>query len=357
MIYNLIDELEKRSSHIRGMKLKTELSNSELSEHPFNLATNPDDLDTICCTLDHLISACGLTINDAKSLVRTLTNQRSFYGSYCELRAYGWLHRQGVNFHTQIPLTNVDVLNPNGCKIDGRINKPLIYFDIKAFGFQEYVTERFRSSLEERLPGMTVTIDGSMDLDVTDISEHAFRTIESLATSMKNGGTHQISQLNWTIHVKRSQSVSSSIQEINPYCLAKENRYYPFRSARQFTRNDAFLLVFPYSTAFNRWMGQDFVGSTEITLRSLARRAFMQMCHDQTSASKFDKSVANNVTVADAAKLLSALLFIDLDKETTGWLFLNPRATHRLTKYHMDQIFGFLWPHSLVFDDFGYDNY
>lgn len=357
MIYDLINELEMRSCHIQHMNLKAGLSDAELDEHPFNLASNSDKLDAICATIDHLIENCGLATSEAKSLIRNLTSQRNFYGSYCELRAYGWLQCHGVKFRTQIQLSAVDVLNPHGCKIDGRINIPSIYFDIKAFGFQEYVAEVFRSSLEALLPGMTVTIDGSMDNDVSDINSHAFGTIQSLAATMKNGGVHKIPQLHWTIHVGKPEPVSVSTQEINPYRLAEENRYYPFKGARQFTRNKSFLLIFPYSAAFNRMLGQNFTGSTEITLRSLARRAFMQLSHDQTSARKFDKSVAPNVTIANASKLLSGLLFIDLDKEAAGWLFLNPRATHNLSKDSMDQVFDFNWPQSLSFDDFSYDNY
>ena len=251
----------------------------------------------------------------------------------------------------------MDVLNPQGCKIDGHIKITSTYFDIKAFGFQEYVAEVFRSSLEALLPGMTVTIDGSMDVDVRDINSYAFPTIKTQSASLRNGGSYTISQLNWTIQIKKKQSVSISTQETNPYLLAKRNRYYPFKSARQFTRNEPFLLIFPYSSAFNRWMGQNFAGSTEITLRSLARRAFIQLSHDRTSARQFDGAVASSVTIADASKLLSGLLFIDLDKQASGWLFLNPRATHPLSRYQVEQIFDFDWPQSLAFDDFSYDDY
>ena len=359
MIHDLIGELEKRSKKIQTMDLRTEIPDAKLDKHPFNFANDSDDLDRVANTIDALINTGGLLLSDAKNMVKVLASNRSFYGSYCELRAYGWLYCQGAQFSTQIQLTGADVLNPNGCKIDGRFDHSPVYFDIKAFGFQEHVAESFRTILEKRLPGMTVTIDGSMDVSVKDIEEHAFQHVSTLAETLMTDCHQYISQLNWEIRANLRQPGSISFQEkvINPFRLAEENRYYPFKTACQFTRNAPFLLIFSYSTAFNKMLGLNFVGSTEITLRALARRAFIQLTNDKTPANKFDGKVEPDVSITDAAKLLSGLLFIDLDQEDSGWLFLNPNASNVLTGDEIDKIFGFNWRHSLAFDDFEYDNY
>ena len=61
--------------------------------------------------------------------------------------------------------------------------------------------------------------------------------------------------------------------------------------------------------------------------------------------------------MSDASSLLSALLFINLDVENEARMYLNPRAANRLTHYHVDQIFDFSTPPSLLIDDFAYDDY
>jgi len=52
----------------------------------------------------------------------------------------------------------------------------------------------------------------------------------------------------------------------------------------------------------------------------------MQLTADATCAVKFDHQVGPGVTVGDAARLISVLLFINLDNDE-GLLFLNPRST------------------------------
>ena len=72
--------------------------------------------------------------------------------------------------------------------------------------------------------------------------------------------------------------------------------------------------------------------------------------------STFDSRVARGVSVADAAELLSGLLFINLSNDDSH-LFLNPRAKHQLMKNHAEQIFDFTLPSDLVIDGFAHDDY
>ena len=358
-IHDLIIELEQRSNNIQVMNLRTEIPDAKLGKNASKLANDSDDLDRVGNTIEELIESGTLSYPDAEGMVRDLATNQNFYGNYCELRVYGWLHCRGARFHTQIQLTGTDVLNPNGCVIDGLFDYSQVYFDIKAFGFQEYVVENFRTTLENNLPGMTVTIDGSMDVSVKDIERHAFPQVSALAERLQEGCHQNISQLNWTIRAHPRQSGSISFQEnvINPFRLAKQNRHYPFKAARQFTRKAPFLLIFPYATAFNKALNQNFANSTEITLRALARRAFMQFTKDKTPANRFDGKVKPGVSIADTARLLSGLLFINLDQEDRGWLFLNPRSSNLLTRDKIEIIFDFNPPPSVPIDDFKYDNY
>jgi hypothetical protein len=66
----------------------------------------------------------------------------------------------------------------------------------------------------------------------------------------------------------------------------------------------------------------------------------MQFSRDTTRLDSVSKRVPPNVTLGDASRLLSAIFFVnvwpkDADPTITyvmpSWLYLNPRATHRLT--------------------------
>ena len=270
--------------------------------------------------------------------------------------AYDWLQRQGALFHAQTPVTDKDVLNPNGCILDGRFDIIMAYFDIKAMGFHAYVAEQFRHRLETKLPGFHVTIEGPMDVAAKDIETHAFGIIDRLAQSLKAGGVQSIPQLGWTLRAGPPQKITTAVHTTDPYRLALENRHFPFLDAGQFTRHTPFMLILPYAAQFNHALFTNFAQSTVVTLRSIARRAFIQLTSDTTPAQQFDKKVPSGILLSEASRLLSALLFINIDNDEAA-LFLNPRATHPLTRYHVLQIFDFAPPLSMMIDDFIHDDY
>ncbi len=68
-------------------------------------------------------------------------------------------------------------------------------------------------------------------------------------------------------------------------------------------------------------MYHNFANQTDIFIRSLARRAFMQFSSDQTPVMSFDDRAKPNVTIVEASRLLSAVLFIDVcGNESRVWL-------------------------------------
>jgi hypothetical protein len=184
----------------------------------------------------------------------------------------------------------------------------------------------------------------------------AFRQLAAVTAALAQGGRYQIPQLGWMVRAERPKLVMTGIKTTNPYALAEENRYYPFKTAGQFTRHSPFMLIFAYEAQFNSPLFTNFAASTEITLRSLARRAFMQFSNDATPATSFDAKVAAGARLSEASRLLSALLFINIDAGEAQ-LFLNPRATHRLTRNNVKQLFDFAEPPDLALDDFSHDHY
>ena len=66
---------------------------------------------------------------------------RKTYGAFCELAAYDWLARAGVDFTPQVQMAPTDVLNSNGSTLDGkfaRVGNSAVYFDVKGFGFHAH---------------------------------------------------------------------------------------------------------------------------------------------------------------------------------------------------------------------------
>jgi len=88
----------------------------------------------------------------------------------------------------------------------------------------------------------------------------------------------------------------------------------------------------------------------------MARRTFVQLSTDASPLRNYDAQTSQGTSVAEASKLISGLLFLNL-QEDGGWLFLNPRATHPLTRYDIEQVFDFRIPSGLAIDDFAYDDY
>jgi len=355
-LYELIDELDGRSSNIRRMGLKVVLNDSQLTGKLINLANEPKELDRICRSVDGLMQNAGFSSTDAKQAVCNLLTNRHFYGTFCELCAYDWLERNKAAHTAQVALDSQDVLNPNGCIIDGQFSNYGAYFDIKGFGMQAYLRDIFIQRLQPFATGLSILIDGPLDVAVKDIQKYAFGCIGQLSSKLSKGSTHKISELDWSIKVDAPAKVSMTVHTNDPFKFAEQNRYYPFKTSRQFTRKEPFVLIFPYSSQFNTTLVRNVFNMTDIALRALARRVFIQLTADKSLLDQHDTQTGPGLTVADAAELISALLFINLDDDT-AWLFSNPRARNVLTKYHIEQIFDFTIPINMGIDDFAYDNY
>lgn len=356
-LHALIAELAARSSLIANMNLAASLQDASIMGEPLNLANRPEDLSKAASWVELVVNHGGLPPADAETAVRALLGQRNFYGTYCELGAYGWLAEHGVAYKAQVPLSSTQVLKANGSTIDGQFTVVDAYFDIKGMGFQEYVADLFREKIEVQLNGLLVKLDGPMDVAVKDIDQYAFPQIPALVQALQAGGSAKVHQLGWTVSALPRVGVSMATTTLDPYRLAQENRYFPFKTAGQFTRQIPFVLVFAYASKFNRNLPLNFSGGTDITLRSMARRAFMEHSRNSTPASQLDSSVPAGISLGDASRLLSAMLFINLDCDDDARMFLNPRARHPLQSNHVEQLFDFVPLTFILIDDFAFDDY
>ncbi|MFW2231664.1 hypothetical protein EHH54_16385 [Rhizobium leguminosarum] len=354
--HQLFMALSALSPTIGAMNLISAVPDADLEPSVRNFA-NSADIQKVAGAIEALTAKAGLSMPDATDQVKNVVQERHFYGTFCELAAYDWFARNGVEFNAQVNLGRADVLNPRGCAIDGEFTAVNAYFDIKGFGMQAYLMKLFREALRASVPDLFVTIDGPMDVGIKDIETYAFGQLSRTIPSLKQGAIVKIAQLGWTIRVQApTKRIIMSEHTDDPYVFAENNRYYTLKTSRQFTRNAPFVMVFPYAARFNNMLSLNPFEGTDIALRALARRTFLQLHSDTSSLSAYDKQTAPGLTVADASKLLSAMLFVNVDKDD-GWLFLNPRATHKFTKNHVEHIFDFTIPVGLGIDDFRNDDY
>jgi len=299
-------------------------------------------------------------LEEAKNLLKGISS-RNTYGRFSELAAYDWLMRNDLKITTQVKMPSRDILGKNDATVDGTIDRCGIYFDIKAFGLHGYLAGRLKERLERELPGEVVLIENTWDVSV-DQFDALLKNPSSLVQTLGQQRRAQSGDLHFRLEKPSPVSVSSFT--VSPYRLAKENATYPFLSANQFTRNSPFLLIF----VIHRWFNQsvifnDFAGLDSVFTRALARRAFMQFTNDSSPLNAICKKVGNTATTSDAAKLLSAIIFVNawpedapLDRPTMpSSIYSNPRATHPLNSVQV-ALLRSSNPHIYV-DDFVDDDY
>lgn len=353
--HSLIQTMEARSPVLVGLYLKNELSDEPLSGQLGELAQDLARINAIADTFEMLATGNGAQQTAVRTLAKGLLTTRHFYGSLCEVAAYGWLQLAGVDFLVQVPRSGSEVLNPNGTDVDGTIPLLDVDFDIKAFGLEVYLAGLFRAELEFSLK-TKVSLEGSMDVGVKVIEHSLFREKQRVIAELKSVGRSKIAALGWTFRVQAGP-VHVSVTEANPFRSAEENRYYAFKTARQFSQTRPFILILAHSFRFNSTLSVNFANSTDVALRSLARRTFLQFRSSPQLVTDFDDG-ATPIPLSDAAALVSGMLFIDIDDPHGGRLFLNPAAKHPVTRYHADQIFDFKAQHCCrLIDDFEYDVY
>jgi hypothetical protein len=357
-----IAKLAAKSSAIGEMKLESDLDDAALDTDAFNLANCDAHCDVIVRAIDELLRNGSSSKKQTRSLLRRLI-ARETYGAFAELSAYDWLIRCHAQFVTQVDMTPSEVLGTKGSTLDGKIEWGSTYFDVKAFGSNGRLAQQLQEKLQAVFPNEQVLVGSSWDLSFESFSK-LLASASDVAKQLRT--THFFQKGRLRIYLKAKQQVTVSSRRVEPYRLAKENALFPFVDAKQFTRNHPFILILVVHPWFNAGsISSDFAGVDTIFTRSLARRAFMQFSADSTRLDSVAKHVPADVTLADASQLLSAIFFINVwpkeaDPTITyvmpSWLYLNPRAIHRLTHASL-ALFRSSNPQGTIIDDFADDDY
>jgi hypothetical protein len=354
-----IGQLASQSSAIAAMQLDLRIKNADLDTDAFNLANDPPHTNLIVRAAESLRTSEASSAQDTLTLLTDIIC-RDTYGKFCELAAYDWLMRCQLKITTQIKLAPSDILGANDAIIDGLVDHCGFYFDIKAFGFHGHLAKRLKERLESELPGEHIFLEESWDLSI-DLFSQLIKDARNIARELKTKRFKKIGPLH--IQAKAPEPVNVSGRIVSPYLLAKENATYPFRSANQFTRNAPFILIFVIHPWFNdSAIFNNFGGGDIAFARAFTRRAFMQFTHDSQPLRTVCNEVGADITFSDAAKLLSAVIFVNawpdghkLDRETMpSAVYLNPRASHPIG--YRASLFRSINPNILI-EDFVHDDY
>ena len=363
-LHGWIDKLAAVSSVIPNMHLKVDLNNADLDTDAFNLANCDAYCRLIARAIDELVARGFSSKESARDLLSCLI-KRHTYDAFAEIAAYDWLTRCSVSIKTQVSMAPGDVLGAQGSTLDGKIvhNDDGTYFDVKAFGANGRLAQRLKERLEKEFPFEQVLVEESWDLSFETFQE-LIASASGIARELKQIRTVQKGRL--CIRLEAQKPVTVSSHEGDPYCLARENALFPYKDAQQFARNRPFILIYVMHPWFNSgWIRSDPYGVDTAFTRSLARRAFMQFSIDSTPLNTICEKVPSDVTLADASRLLSAMFFVNvwpLDADPAiirpmpSWLYLNPRATHQLSRLTVNLLCANN-PVCTHVDDFANDNY
>jgi len=287
-----------------------------------------------------------------EKILKDLTS-RNTYGAFSELSAYGFLLDANIPFQSQVPMNGNSVLNCNGSDLDGvmDLGSP-VFFDVKAFGLNEYLVQELKAKLSFNFPSSFVAIGGSSDLGVNDLNILLGKGLQELVSDLAKNCRTNRGALEISIEPKRQ--VQCAISSADPYALAENHADYVFRFAKQFVRQHPFILVF----VIHPWLGgnrlhSNFAGDTTVFTRSFARRSFMQYSFDNNTK-------VMGVTRAIASKLLSGILFVNswpkpLNGKHRGWLYLNPYAANPISQMSRNMLLENTA--NVYFDNFEHDAY
>ncbi len=358
-----LTQLAALSSNIETINL-TECKDADADLGVDALFLANDDVHTrfIANAIEKLCSSEASSLKEAKKLIRDIMSIKT-YGAFSELAAYDWLLRNGLKITTQVYMHARDILGINGAHLDGKIDGFGTYFDVKGFGFPGHLAARLKKRLESELPGEVVLIENTWDVSVYQF-EDLLNNPASLLQTLNQQRSAHIGDL--FIRLEKPSPVIISRRTVSPYRLAKENATYPFLRANQLTRDSPFILIFVVHPWFNQSaISHDFHGVDGAFTRALARRAFMQLTNDSSALNAICKKVGNTVTFSDAAKALSAIIFLnawpkdaplELDlPPVRSSIYLNPRASHPLSGVQLD-LLRLDDPHIRI-DDFVDDDY
>jgi hypothetical protein len=228
--HDWIGKLAAESDLIAEMQLETVLRNATqpLNPHAFKLANSDAHCNLVTRAIRALVDCSSKKI--ARNLLCNLI-ERNTYGAFAELAAYDWLIRCHLRIAPQVALTATDVLGTNGSTLDGKLEHADTYFEVKAFSNWR-LAQRLKERLQQEFPNEQVLIEESWDTSFEGFQKLIEEDAPTIVAELKQNQMVRKGRMHIRLEAKKPVTVTS--HRIDPYHLAKENAFYPFRDARKF---------------------------------------------------------------------------------------------------------------------------
>lgn len=306
-------------------------------------------------------------LSQKKKLLSEIYNSKSGNdGKIYEVLVYEWLIEQGISYSIQPSIKSSECLKQNDYDADGVIEDCI--FDVKTFGITLPNINRLQEKLNKLCPkeysAYYITISGNLDI-ANDILTKLLSKVPELITKVFNEQNKTCTdfiyklpeyQLELRAHNTSKTNIISSISEFNPYKWAMENQFYFFHHASQFCVDKPYIIICPYDNKTAKQLASGSPESLSTSLRALCRRMFMGMPEDKYISTYDDKSIPM-VTLAEAAKCISAIIFQDISMNSSNddtWLYINPNAKNKLPGYIINH---FRLHNCSMYEDYLYDIY
>lgn len=305
-------------------------------------------------------------------IVDVLKKPNSENGKVYEALVYAWLDRHSIRYLPQVHIdqNNCFKASKQGYDADGIIEENGLIFDVKQFGLTLPHIETLRRKLQEELPEeFYLTISGGRNISVQDIKTHFLEKTKDIAQCIMNEKSKLHTDylyrdrkfgLEFRAYSKENTDLFTSISEFDLFEWAENNEFYFMYHASQFCTNSPYILFCPYDEQLASMFSTEDRERLFWTFRALCRRIFMNLTKmDDRGITDFDRKAKNGISVATAAKKISAIIFLDVTEEfdyqnCRMFVFQNPNADCKIPRYQMDSLFRYA---GATIDDFRFDNY
>lgn len=291
-------------------------------------------------------------------------------GKVYELLVYAWLERNVPCYVPQIHIEREKCFkaSENGYDADGRIEETIV-FDVKQFGITLPHIATLQKKLQEKIPEeYWLSIEGDESLSNAEFQKRYLNCVDDLAAKIMNEGNSLLGDYlyrdkvtGWSFRLRKKEKnpVNVSVRTYDAYQWAENNEFYFMNHASQFCVDVPYIIFCPYDKDILAML----CGDREIAMtsfRALCRRMFMRLTRiEDHTIDQWDGKARSGITVAQAAKKLSAMVFLDVSENFDGkvghaFMFKNPNADHPVPEHSTDAIFRAA---SVLIDDFRCDNY
>lgn len=310
-------------------------------------------------------------------------------GLILEALTYFHLSHHKILFSPQYHITSHECYKSGetGCDADGAFqiaykSPEYAVFEIKSFNLPDQMLNDFRTKLEQEyyklegkkgLPKGTYifTVGGSLDNSNQIYEKDLFSQTENILVKLFSSenlheahGSHRYQLFYENLEITAEEpSDSSPIVGISYatsdiYEWAQNNEYRFLKHSSQFCYTKPFILICPFEPQFT---SNDMIHKykIQIALRALCRRIFIHLPKvNDRYISEFDYHARKGISVAMAARKITAIMFIDVScndpQKCDAWAFINPNGDNKLLNYQINTLFKSF---NAAIDKFEYDNY